>query len=372
MSLANPDEARELLNEWMVQPKQFLFGIDQAVYNTVLAMITPMLRDGDSSKEPAQAHVYLLDKPGRGKTALLKYLSAGIDAKLGRIDGRPDMMPSDLTGREDVDRVTGIRTLLKGPIHSNIVFFDEITRTPAKGQAIMLGAMEGSEVMMNITDLENRRIDSRAFSLYPISDNPDEKDLYFIVMATANPIEFVGTYELSEAQKERFTYSFRMGMPSPEDEMKIRAKNLVNKKVKVVMSLRDLLDISIMVSHIELSDQADNLIQRFQMNSRPYAQDLEEYKKIMPRHASSALVDFVNMYVANGCSPRRNLHMEAAAKAWAFMRGENELATADDVKAIASMTMEHVILLQPKSLGDNVTPRTVVQRIIDETEAVVG
>lgn len=372
MSLTNPNDARELLNEWMMQPKQFLFGIDQAVYNTVLAMITPMLRDGDISKEPAQAHVYLLDKPGRGKTALLKYLSAGIKSKLGRINGRPDMMPSDLTGREDVDRVTGIRTLLKGPIHSNIVFFDEITRTPAKGQAIMLGAMEEGEVMMNITNLEERRIDSKSFSLYPISENKDERDLYFIVMATANPIEYVGTYELSEAQKERFTYSFRTGMPSPEDEMKIRSKNIINKKVQVVMGLRDLLDISLMVRQIELSPQADHLIERFQMNSRPYSQDIEEYGKITPRYASSELIEYVNTYVSHGCSPRRNLHMEAAAKAWAFMRGENELATTDDVKAVAMMTMEHVLLLQPKSLGDQVTPRTVVKRIVDETSAVTG
>lgn len=367
MPLTNPDEGRRLLQELMMQPKKFVFGIDQAIFNCVLAMMTPMLRDGDVSKEPAQAHVYLLDWFGRGKTAVLKYLSAGLKAKHGRIDGRPDMMPSDLAGREDVDRVTGIRTLLKGPLHSNVLFTDEINRTPAKGQGLLLGAMEGAEVRMNVTDLENRRIESRAFPLYPISEDIDEKDLYFIVMATANPIELVGTYELSEAQKDRFTYSLRMGLPSPEDEMRIRAKNLKKKKVDIVMDLRTMLDISVMASNIELSDQADHLVQRFQMNSRPYSQDMEEYGKIMPRHAKPGLIEFVNTYVASGCSPRRNLHMEAAAKAWAFMRGENELATVDDVKAVAPLTMEHVILLHPKSLSDNVTPRKVVKRIIEET-----
>lgn len=366
MALKDPNEARKLLKEFGNQPKEFVFGVNKAIDNLVLAFITPMQRDGKFGKERAQAHVYLLDLPGRGKTAALNYLSASLEAKLGRIDGRPDMMPSDIVGREDVDRATGIRTLLKGPAHSHVLFIDEINRTPSKGQAVLLGAMEGGYVIMNVTDLEKRIIEAKSFSLYPVLDDPQRRN-FFIVVATANPIEFEGTYPLSEAQKERFTYSLRMGRPSREDEKRVRARNVVGKKIKVVMDLTTLLDIQDMVEKIELSSDADELIMRYIENSIPYSQDLEESGRLRKRYATRELLEFVNRYVANGCSVRRNFHMEAAAKAWAFMRGEDRLATVDDVKAIASLTMEHVILLQPRSMGDNVTARTVVNRIVNET-----
>ena len=114
MSLKDPYEGRRLLREVEKQPNKVVFGVKQAIFNCVLALATPVARDGDFGKEYAQAHTYLLDLPGRGKTAVLKYLSAAIKAKLGRIDGRADTLPSDLTGYEHVDRVTGVRTLFEG------------------------------------------------------------------------------------------------------------------------------------------------------------------------------------------------------------------------------------------------------------------
>ncbi len=360
------EEGRNILKRIEEQPTRFVFGIPKAIRNTVLSLATKVPRDSKSGKEWAQAHVYLLDKPGRGKTAVLIYLSHAIRAKIGRVDGRPDMMPSDITGREE--RFTGTPTLLKGPLHSNIFFFDEINRTPPKGQAIMLGAMEGGYVIMMVTDPGTNRLDAKPFSLYPISEDPDEKELFFTVFATANPIEFEGTYPLSEAQKERFTYSFRMGRPNREDEMRVRSKNVMGKKVDVVTDLKTILQIQEMAQQIELSEGADELIMRYIENSVPYPQDLEDWDRPRKRHASMDLVYFIKRYVLNGCSVRRNFHMEAAAKAWAFLRGENRVATADDVKAIAPLTMEHVILLDPKSEGDNVTTQKVVQKITDETE----
>jgi MoxR-like ATPase len=368
MSLGSQNEARQLLVKLEEQPNKFLFGVEKAVHNCILALITPMPRDGKRGKEYAQAHVYLLDKPGRGKTALFNYLSVAVGAKLGRVDGRPDMMPSDLTGYEDIDRHTGERTLLKGPIH--IFFMDEINRTPSKGQAVLLGAMEGANVHMMVTNKELGRRESKQFPLYPISGDPNEKKMFFIVFATANTIEFEGTYPLSEAQQERFVYCFRMGLPRLKVEKKIRAKNLIGKQVEEVMDLNTLLNVHEMVEEVELSSQADEYIMRLIINSRPYSQDDEDYSGIHPkRHTNSDLVEFVDRYVVNGCSPRRNLHMEAATKACAFLRGENKTATVDDVKTIAHLTMKHVIMLHTRAFGDNVTADQVVERIVSETEA---
>lgn len=369
MSLSSFDEARKLIEKVEEQPNKFIFGAKRPISNCVLALITPIPRDGKKGKEYAQAHVYLLDKPGRGKTATFNFLSAGVGAMHSRVDGRPDMMPSDLTGYEDVDRHTGIRTVFLGPLHSNVFFMDEINRTPSKGQAILLGAMEGGNVIMYVTDLDTKRKQAKAFPLYPISKDLSETRMFFIVFATANPIEYEGTYNLSEAQKERFTYSFRMGLPDRESEKRIRARNLVGKQVEEVMDLVTLLEIQDMVKEIELSDQASEYIQRIVENSRPYSQDEEDYGYSVKRYDQNDLVEYVNDYVTNGCSPRRDLHLEAATKAYRFRygRGDDRVATVDDVKAILPLTMEHVILLQPKSLGDNVTTKKVVERIIDGT-----
>ncbi len=371
MSLNDPNEARERLKLLKAQPEKFLFGLRRVSEEVVMALATPMVKDGLMGKESAQAHTIISDIPGTGKTALLGCLSGAIEAKLGRIDGRPDLMPSDFTGREERDKFTGIRTLLKGPLHSNIFFNDESNRIPPKSQSLMLGAMEGGKVYMNVTNEKEGRIESKPFPLYPISEDPNETRLFFIVFATMNPIEFEGTYPLSEAQIERFTYRLTMGFPSKEEEKMIRSKNVMGKKIEVVMNLGELLDIQQMVSQIELSNEAVELRQRYLENSRPFAHDERVFGRVNEKRcATKKLINFVNEYVVSGCSPRRNFHMEAAAKAHAFMRGEDRVATVDDIKAIAHITMEHVIQLDPRSIGDNIDTKKVVEKIIEETPPV--
>ncbi len=367
MSIRDPNEGRERLNLLITQPEEFLFGLRKVTTNAVMALATPMVKDGPVGKEYAQAHVMVSDVPGTGKTAMFNYLAAAIEAKLGRIDGRPDLMPSDFTGREERDKWTGIRTLLTGPLHSHIIFADEINRTPPKSQAPFLGAMEGGKVIMNVTKEKEGRIDPVGFPLYPVPNDPKQRN-FFIVFATMNPIEYEGTYPLSEAQMERLTYRLTMGFPSREEEKMIRAKNVMGKKIKVVMNLSELLDIQEMAAQVELSSEASELMERYLENSRPFTHDERVFGKVQKReYASKGLVRFINEYVVSGCSPRRNFHMEAAAKAHAFMRGEDRVATVDDVKAIAPLTMEHVIQLDPRSIGDYIDARKVVRKIIDET-----
>jgi MoxR-like ATPase len=376
MSLTDPNEARKLIRALKAQPEKFLFGLNRAIFNAVLALVTPIAKDGPMGKEWAQAHTLVSDVPGTGKTAMFNYLAAGLKAKLGRVDGKPDLMPSDFTGREEKDKFSAIRTVLKGPLFSNIFFADEINRTPPKSQAPMLGAMEGGHVILNVTNEKEGFIEPKSFPLYPISDDPTR--MFFIVFATMNPIEFEGTYPLSEAQLERFTYRFGMGAPSREEEKQIRFENVVGKKVEVVMNPGDLLDIQEIAKQIRLSDEASELVMRYLQNSRTHAQDEREFSKVQKRFAPKGLTDFIGQYVTSGCSRRRNFHMQGAALGYRLMRLllsddepigsiDNVVATVDDVKAIAPLTMEHVILLEPRSLGDDVTTRKVVRRIIDET-----
>src|SRR3989344_2774940 len=143
MALTDPDHGRELIQEVMAQPAKYLFGAQQPIRNTALALVTPVPKDTPRGKGWSCAHVIIDDVPGTGKTALFTYISAAIQAKFGRVDGGPDLMPSDLRGREEKDRWSGVRTLMKGPLHSNIFNLDEINKTPPKAYAPMHSAMEG-------------------------------------------------------------------------------------------------------------------------------------------------------------------------------------------------------------------------------------
>lgn len=366
MNLKDEQNARELVRRLQEQPGKVLFGLEKAIFSTVMALITPIPRDGKRGKEWACAHTYLLELPGRGKTALFNYLAAAISAKLGRIDGRADMMPSDLTGGELVDPVTKTRTMKFGPIFCNILFADEINRSPSKAQAPMLGAMEGASVILN--KMEENAIIPKAYPIYPISEDPNEKRLFFIVLATANPIEFEGTYQMSEAQLDRFTYCFPLGLPGREAEKMIRGENVVGKSVETIMDLETFLEIHEMVKQVKLATSADEYQMRLIENSRP-TEMAEELKERPRRFATRQLQKFIDENLKSGCSPRRNFHMEYAAKAYAWMMGSS-VATVEHMRAIAPVTMEHVILLKISamaSLANRITPRIVVKKIIEET-----
>ena len=103
-SLIDPNEARPLVKEAMEQPAKVLFGADQAIFRTNLAIYTPLLRDSKKRKGWSCAHTLVKDLPGTGKTAMFNYVSDSLSAKLGRVDGRPDTLPFDLTGKEERDK----------------------------------------------------------------------------------------------------------------------------------------------------------------------------------------------------------------------------------------------------------------------------
>lgn len=371
MSFIKPQEARELMRRVAAQPKIFIFGVDRAVDNSVLAMFTKVPRDDRGTKSFGQAHVYLNDIPGVGKTGLMTHLACAIGAKYSRINGRSDQMPFDIVGGPILDRASGRYLMVLGPIHTNIFLFDEINRTPPKGQGVLLSALEEGFVSLNVFNVAQARMDAQPFSLYPISDKPDEKRMYFWTMATANPIESEGTYPLSEAEKERFTFSFRMGIPPREEEKKIRLDSVYRPhaplRVEKVMDLEDVLDISQMiVETVPMTESASEYRLRLIENSRPFRPDLNE-KRRKKSFATPELIKFIDEFVEIGNSPRRNFHIEAAARTYAFWSG-HERVTVDDVKAVAPLTMAHTILLRPIARASNITSPKVVGKLIAETQ----
>lgn len=374
MSVRDPEEGRALMKRVMEQPKKVLFGVDSAIFWSTLAVFTLVPRDGDKGKEEAQAHIYINDVPGTGKTALIRALAAAIDAKSFIFPGRADCLPSDITGGQILNKITGRYFLFKGPIFCNMFLFDEINRAAPKAQAPMLGALEGGFVVINVADPALGIVEAKKFSLYPISDAPDETRIFFMALATANPIESEGTFTLSEAQRERFTFSFRIGYPPREEEKKIRAKVVRGVTIEKVINLGEVLDIAYMIlDTVKTPLSVDEYIQRLMENSRPHGvyQDSANGQAYASsrQYADQELNKFIDEYIKMGLSPRRNFHLEAAARTYAFYHGRN-VVTVDDVKAVAPVTLPHPFLLHPWAKTSGVTIYEVVRRLVEWTQIV--
>jgi len=153
----------------------------------------------------ARGHVLIEDVPGTGKTTLAKSLATSIDCDFKRVQFTPDVLPSDILGSEILDQRSNEFKILKGPIFTNLLLADEINRAAPKVQGALLEAMQERKVT----------IGGETFSL----------PAPFLVIATQNPIEQSGTFELPEAQLDRFMLCHRLNYPTPEEEKEVLRRN---------------------------------------------------------------------------------------------------------------------------------------------------
>ena len=248
-------------------------------------------------------HVLLEDVPGVGKTTLAKTIAKATNLDFGRIQFTPDTLPSDVTGVQILNMKTGEFELRKGSVMHQLVLADEINRTSPKTQSALLEAMAEGFVT----------IDKDRIKL------PEP----FMVIATQNPIEFVGTYPLPEAQTDRFMMKLSVGYPKPESEIEM-AKNFLSDdsdaSVEVVMNADE---ITALKKEVEKVKVVDDVI--------AYADDIIA----MTRKESSFVM---------GASPRAMLHLLRAAQAKAFIH-DRDFVKPDDIKAVAINTLHHRISL---------------------------
>ena len=191
----------------------------------------------------SNGHILLEGVPGLAKTLMVKTLSNLIKTEFQRIQFTPDMLPADLLGTLIYNQKTGEFDTRKGPIFSNIILADEINRSPAKVQSALLEAMQERQVT----------IGEESFKL------PDP----FLVMATQNPIEQEGTYNLPEAQKDRFMMKVSVKYPTPDEELLIiRGQMNQNSKkpVKKVLNKKDILRLKSMVREVYLDEKIEKYI----------------------------------------------------------------------------------------------------------------
>jgi MoxR-like ATPase len=274
-------------------------------------------------------HVLFEGVPGLAKTLAVRTLAATIHAAFQRIQFTPDLLPADVVGTTIYNARTGEFVPHRGPIFANIVLADEINRAPAKVQAALLEAMQERQVTIGG---ETHRLQQP-----------------FLVLATQNPIEQVGTYPLPEAQVDRFLLKVRVGYPSRAEEKEIlrRGSGIEDVPVQPVVTPGEILAAREAVSGLYLDERiADYILDLVSATRDPGAFGLAEL---------APLVEF-------GASPRATLALAACARAHAYLRGRTYVIP-DDVKAVGADVLRHRVVLTYEAEAEQVSADDVVARV---------
>jgi MoxR-like ATPase len=277
----------------------------------------------------SNGHVLLEGVPGVAKTLTAKVLSKTLKVDFSRIQFTPDLMPSDVIGTSIYNMNDSVFDFKRGPIFSNIVLIDEINRAPAKTQAALFEVMEERQITY----------DGNVYKL----------EFPFIVIATQNPVEQEGTYNLPEAQLDRFLFKIKIGYPSQVEELEIlkRYKNEIKapdmESVLGVFNAIELAEVQNIVSQVRIEDQILHYISQITSKTRNHAK----------------------LYL--GGSPRASLSMLKAAKSLAAIRSR-DFVIPDDVQFVAPHVLNHRLILTPEAEMEGLSAEDIVKEIIHEIE----
>ena len=279
-------------------------------------------------------HILIEGVPGLAKTLTVRSLASGIDAQFQRIQFTPDLLPADLVGTLVYNPQTAIFTTRKGPIFANIILADEINRAPAKVQSALLESMQERQVTISDTT-------------YPLDDP-------FMVLATQNPIEHEGTYQLPEAQVDRFMLKVLVDYPSRKEERVIMERMMGQElpPIKAIVTPAIIWEARDTVRLVNLEDSLKEYIINLVFASR----EPEAYR-----------LDGLKSLIAYGASPRASIYLALAAKAHAFLQGRGYVIP-EDIKAIAFDVLRHRIIMTYEAEAEDVTTAQIIDRILRTVE----
>lgn len=303
-------------------------GMDQVIIgqkHLVDSLLISLLSDG---------HILLEGVPGLAKTLAIKTLAQLIEADYSRIQFTPDLLPADVIGTMIYSQKEEKFQVKKGPVFANFVLADEINRAPAKVQSALLEAMQEHQVT----------IGENTFKL----PNP------FLVMATQNPIEQEGTYELPEAQVDRFMLKVVIDYPTLEEEKLIIRENLQDTMPQVtpVTTAEEILKARTIVNEVYIDEKIEQYIADIVFATRyPERYQLPELKSM----------------VTFGGSPRASINLAKAARAYAFIKHRGYVVP-EDVRAVAHDALRHRIGLSYEAEASNITSEEIVSKIINKIE----
>ena len=303
-------------------------GMNQVIVgqkHLVESLLISLLSDG---------HILLEGVPGLAKTLAIKTLSSLVDADFSRIQFTPDLLPADVVGTLVYSQKDESFHVKKGPVFANFVLADEINRAPAKVQSALLEAMQEHQVT----------IGEQTFAL----PKP------FLVMATQNPIEQEGTYQLPEAQVDRFMLKVVIGYPTLEEEKQIIRENIKgeHKNVLPVTTAEEIMKARAVVEDVYIDEKIEQ-----------YIADIVFASRYPEKYGLTEIKDMITF----GGSPRASISLAKAARAYAFIKHRGYVVP-EDVRAVVHDVMRHRIGLSYEAEASNVTSEDIVSKIINKVE----
>jgi MoxR-like ATPase len=281
-------------------------------------------------------HLLVEGAPGLAKTRAIKVLAESIEGDFHRLQFTPDLLPADLTGTEIYRPQDGTFEFRKGPLFHNLILADEINRAPAKVQSALLEAMEERQITVG----------EKSYMLSNL----------FMVMATQNPIEQEGTYPLPEAQLDRFLLHVKVGYPSRADERRI----LVLNRDEAKAGDRDPFQPPELLAQVAVME-ARQAILRLHL-----ADELEQYiVNLVVATRDAGVVDAsLKGQIMYGASPRAGMGIDRAARAHAWLKGQDYVGP-EDIQAVAADVLRHRLVLSFEAEADGVTPDSIIERLLD-------
>ncbi len=313
------EHAHDTLSRLRKEVGRVVIGQDAVVNRLLIALLI-------------RGHVLVEGLPGLAKTLLVKTLAQAIDGTFKRIQFTPDLLPADITGTQIFDPAGRTFNARLGPIFANFILADEINRAPAKVQSALLEAMQERQVTIGDTS-------------YALPDP-------FVVIATQNPIEHEGTYNLPEAQVDRFVMKLRVDYPTAAEELRMLGLYLDPMKEAVAVQRVLTLDEIRAIAHLAARVHTDERIGRY----------IVQLVTATRRPADFRLPSLAN-HIAFGASPRATLALAHVAKGHAFLEGR-EYVVPEDVKAVAHDVLRHRLVLSYEAAAESMTADRIVDQIL--------
>ncbi|XZE53852.1 AAA family ATPase [Planctomycetaceae bacterium SH139] len=311
-------EASKPMRRIIEQVDQVLVGQEQLTHRMLVALLTG-------------GHLLIEGVPGLAKTTAVASLAKAIDTGFQRLQFTPDLLPADLIGTQVYRPQDQTFVVQKGPIFSNLILADEINRAPAKVQSALLEAMQERQVT----------IGAETYQL----DEP------FLVMATQNPVEQEGTYQLPEAQTDRFMLKTIVNYPTRKEELEIlrrMGKTQLRFQIEAVTSPAEILAARKLVDQVHLVPSLEDYIVDLVLATRnPAAYGLR----------LAELIQF-------GASPRATINLALASRACAFLDGRG-FVTPQDIKNIALDVLRHRVIISYEAEAEERTSESIVREILN-------
>ncbi|SFV53555.1 MoxR-like ATPases [hydrothermal vent metagenome] len=277
-----------------------------------------------------RGHILLEGVPGLAKTTAVNALSKTLGLNFKRVQFTPDLLPSDIIGTEIYDPSNNSFKIKQGPVFTNLLLADEINRAPAKVQSALLEVMQERQVT--------------------IGDETFKIDLPFLVMATQNPVEQEGAYELPEAQLDRFMMKVVVGYNTKEEELEI-ARRVANNSfgnIQQVATKEDLEKIREEAMQVHMDEEIESYIIELVAATRdPKAYGLEE----------------LEAYIEFGASPRASIDMYKASRAIAYLKGQDYVSPIE-IAYIAKEILRHRIILSYEAQAEDITQDYIIEKIL--------